>query len=258
MTSILYIISYIAFVFLMTSFMPSLIPIWIIIAPIFSVIIIFLTFLILVPFYFAAGKQNRFFSYLTRNLGQTINRFIARLDLDTTGLEHIPRTGPTVFYVTHKSYTDFSILMSLIPRSVAFTPKSGVYKLPIISLWLKAMGCFKINRENNRETARGMIHAIQNLKEGHSLVVFPEGGTHHRDSDLMTESKAGAFKLAIKSEATVVPVKIFGKEQVRTRFPFFPTTKRVVFLKSMPYESFKHLTTQALAELVMENINSVK
>lgn len=254
----IYFISYIVFVFLMTSFIPSLIPIWIIIAPVFSVVVILISFLIYTPFYFALGYQNPFFAYLTRNLGKTINRFIARLDLDTTGLENIPTHGPTVFYVTHKSYTDFSILMSLIPRSVAFTPKSGVYKLPIISLWLQAMGCFKINRENNRETARGMIQAINNLKEGHSLVVFPEGGTHHRDSDLMTESKAGAFKLAIKSEATIVPVKIFGKEQVRTRMPFFPTTKRVVFLESMPFESFKHLTTQALAELVMSNINAVK
>lgn len=258
MTSIMFILSHIIFVFLMTSWLPSMIPLWIIIAPIFSVITILLIFLILVPFYFAAGYQNRFFSYLTRNLGQTINRFIARLDLDTTGIENIPKTGPTVFYVTHKSYTDFSILMSLIPRSVAFTPKSGVYKLPIISLWLKAMGCFKINRENNRETSRGMIHAIHNLKEGHALVVFPEGGTHHRESDLMTQSKAGAFKLAIKSEATIVPVKIFGKEQVRTRMPFYPTTKRVVFLKSIPFDSFKDLTTHALSELVMSHINAVK
>lgn len=255
MITFFYLSSYITFVFLMTYSVPMLIPLWIVIAPIVSVLFVLFIFLLHVPFYYAFGYHHRYFAYATRSLGNTINRFIARLSLHVEGLEHIPKTGTTLFYVTHKSYTDFSILLSLIPRPVAFTPKSDVYNIPIVNWWLEAMGSFKINRNNNRDTAKRMSKAIDKLKTGHAMVIFPEGGTKHRDQELITAAKAGAFKMALKSEAIIVPVKIYGNERVRDRMPFFHTDKKVKFLKPIPYEAFKDLNTTLLADVVMKAIN---
>jgi 1-acyl-sn-glycerol-3-phosphate acyltransferase len=242
----------------MTYQTPNLIPLWIILAPIVSIVFVLFVFLIHVPFYFAFGYHHRYFAYVTRSLGNTINRFIARLHVDVYGLDHIPKYGTTIFYVTHKSYTDFSVLLSIIKRPVAFTPKSDVYQIPIVNWWLQAMGSFKINRKNTRDTAKRMFTAIKTLKTGHAMVIFPEGGTKNRDIELITESKAGAFKMALKSEAMIVPVKIFGSVRVRNRMPFFHTDKKIVFLEPIPYEFYQTMNTKDLSELVMKKINEAK
>ena len=58
----------------------------------------------------------------------------------------------------------------------------------------------------------GILEGIKTLKNGHSLVVFPEG-TRSR-GDKMGEFKSGSFKLATKSKVPIVPLTIDGTYRV--------------------------------------------
>lgn len=112
-----------------------------------------------------------------------------------------------------------------------------------------------VDRDNNRDTVRRLMEAIKTVEKGQSMLIFPEGGTKDRDSDLIENMKHGAFKVAIKSEATIVPVRIVGNAKVRQRVPFYQTDREIIFLEQIPYESYKEMTTQELSQVVLQKIN---
>lgn len=260
MFTLFYIIIYVGFVLTMTSLVDNtfLIPVWIMLAQFVTVFMLLMIFQIFTPFYRLTGPKNKFFTYTTRSMGNTVNRFIARLRPIYHGLENIPVEGETVFYSTHKSYTDAFILLSIIKRPLAFTPKKSLYKIPVVGGWLKAMGCFMVDRDNDRDTVKRLIDAIKRVKSEHAMIVFPEGGTKYKHEESLGELKAGSLKIATKSQAAIVPVRIMGNTQVRKRMPFFHTDKHVYFMPPIPYEQYKNMSSGDLADLVKNQINQVK
>lgn len=260
MFTFFYLVTYIGFVFMMSSFTESmlLIPLWIILAPYVTVFVLLMIFQILTPFYLLTGPKNKFFTYTTRSMGHTVIRLIARLRPIYHGLENIPKSGKTVFYSTHKSYTDVFILLSSIERPLAFTPKKTLSKIPVIGGWLNAMGCFMVDRENDRDTVKRLIEAIDRVKTEHAMIVFPEGGTKYKHEERLGEIKVGSLKIATKSQADIVPIRIMGNTQVRKRMPFYHTDKHVYFMKPIAYDTYKNMPSQELAELLKETINHPK
>lgn len=253
---VFYITVYTAFVWGLTSIThTSWIPLWILLAPIATIFILLGLFGVMTPFYRLTGPDNRFFTYMTRSMGDAVGRFVARLRPIFTGLDNIPLNGRTVFYSTHKSYTDVFILLQSIKRPLAFTPKKTLYKIPIVGGWLKAMGCFMVDRDNDRDTVKRLVEAIDRIKKNHAMIVFPEGGTSDRHSEKLLNIKAGSLKIATKSKATIIPVRIYGNSHVRGRMPFYHTDKKVVYAKPMTYDTYKDLSSQELADHLKETIN---
>lgn len=260
MFSIFYVVTYVSFIFLMTRLvgLEFLIPLWILLAPFVTVFVLLMIFKLFTPFYRLTGPKNKFFTYTTRSMGHTVSRFIARLRPIFHGLENIPKDGKTVFYSTHKSYTDVFILLSIIERPLAFTPKKTLYKIPVVGGWLKAMGCFMVDRDNDRDTVRRLIDAIKRVKSEHAMIVFPEGGTSYKHDEKLIEIKAGSLKIATKSNASIVPVRIMGNQQVRKRMPFYHTDKHVYFMPPINHDTYENMSNQELSELVKNTINDAK
>jgi 1-acyl-sn-glycerol-3-phosphate acyltransferase len=255
MITAIFLISIFTTALTLSSIWPGLIPVWIVFAQLFGVVVVLLFFGLMVPFYKRTDSNNRFFGYLTRNLSFTLNHFILRLKVIPKGLENIPKDGKVVFFANHKSYTDPFVVLQMVQRNVAYAVKKGVYKLPLIGLWLQAMHCFMVDRDNNRDTVRRLMQAIKTVEKGQSMLIFPEGGTKDRDNDLIENMKHGAFKVAIKAEATIIPIRIVGNAKIRQRVPFYHTDREVIFLNPIPYESYKEMTTQEISQIVLQNIN---
>lgn len=260
MFSIFYVIVYLSFVFTLTSIVNNiyLIPLWIVFAPFVSVFMLLMLFKLFTPFYRLTGPKNKFFTYTTRSMGNTVNRFIARVRPIYHGLNNIPSDGKTVFYSTHKSYTDVFILLSIIKRPLAFTPKKTLYKIPVVGGWLEAMGSFMVDRDNDRDTVKRLVEAIKRVKSEQAMIVFPEGGTKYKHEELLGEIKVGSLKIATKSQAAIVPVRIMGSTQVRKRMPFYHTDKHVYFMPPITYEQYKDMPSTELADLIRNDINFPK
>ncbi len=124
------------------------------------------------------------------------------------GEENIPRDIPVVFISNHQGNFDIPILMSKINKPKGFIAKIETKKIPVVRDWMEYIHCVFMDRSNLRKSAASIIEGVKIIKEGHSLIIFPEG-TRSKGGPL-GEFKAGSFKLATKSKAPIVPITING------------------------------------------------
>jgi 1-acyl-sn-glycerol-3-phosphate acyltransferase len=132
--------------------------------------------------------------------------------IKVTGEENIPAEGPVLYVSNHQSNFDVPILIGFIDRPKAFMSKVEVVKIPMVSSWMRQMRCVFMDRKDARQSVAAVNEAVQNLKRGYSMVIFPEGT--RSGGDEMGEFKAGSFKLAVKSGVPIVPVSISGSYKI--------------------------------------------
>ena len=145
---------------------------------------------------------------------RTISQKLIKLSDSTVnvhGLENIPE-GPVLFVSNHQRNMDIAIICGFIDKPKGIIAKKELKKLPLINKWITLAGSIYLDRENPRKSMEGILEGIKTLKNGHSLVVFPEG-TRSR-GDKMGEFKSGSFKLATKSKVPIVPLTIDGTYRV--------------------------------------------
>lgn len=128
--------------------------------------------------------------------------------VEVTGLENVPENGSLVYIGNHQGIFDIPLLLGYIPYQKAFIAKIEILKIPMISDWMKLMKCVFIARKNPRQSIEAMHQGIENVKNGYSMVIFPEG-TRSKGGPVK-EFKPGSFKLAFQSGADIVPVTIDG------------------------------------------------
>lgn len=147
---------------------------------------------------------------VTREVGKWA-RFVIRLAGGTVmvhGLENVPRNTPVVFIGNHQSYLDIPILLGFIDVKKAFIAKIELLSIPGLAGWMKLMQCTFLDRKNMRQSVQAIQEAVQTVRDGHPLVIFPEG-TRSR-GNTVEEFKAGSFKLALQAGVPIVPFTLDG------------------------------------------------
>ncbi|MBP2079413.1 lysophospholipid acyltransferase family protein [Oceanobacillus polygoni] len=176
---------------------------------------------------------------------------ISGADLRITGTENIPLDEPVLYVSNHQGNMDIPILYSTAPQTMAFVAKKEMEKIPLLGYWMKERGCVFINRDNARSSLKAINQAIESLKSGHSIAVFPEG-TRSKGPEI-GDFKSGSFRIAIKSGVKVIPVtikdsyKLIGKQGKNT-----PAKVSVHY--SDPIDSRDFKDTNKLATAVLTQI----
>ncbi|MDF2556638.1 MAG: 1-acyl-sn-glycerol-3-phosphate acyltransferase [Bacillales bacterium] len=139
--------------------------------------------------------------------------FIAQTgsSVEIVGEELIPE-GPVVFVGNHESDFDIPLLLGFIKKPFGFVAKIETKKLPLISTWMEIIRCVFMNRASRREAIASLKEAIDHIKRGHSLVIFPEG-TRNRGEEVL-EFKPGSLRLAKDGLAPIVPIVIYGTADI--------------------------------------------
>ena len=115
---------------------------------------------------------------------------------------------PRVFAVNHASAIDIPILYVYLPFQFRIVFKSELLSYPFVGWHLKRSGQVCINQQNPAASIGAIKSAVRSLKNGMPLVIFPEGG-RTRDGQLQP-LLPGAFFLAIKAQADIVPIALVG------------------------------------------------
>lgn len=131
---------------------------------------------------------------------------IAGLSLTVTGRENIPKE-PCVFVGNHQSNLDIPAILANMDRLTGAIAKKDMEKIPIVNYWMRQIHCVFLDRENPREALKAITEGVENLKNGYSMIIFPEG-TRSR-SNVMGEFKKGSMRLAIKAGVPIVPITIY-------------------------------------------------
>jgi 1-acyl-sn-glycerol-3-phosphate acyltransferase len=108
----------------------------------------------------------------------------------------------------HQSLVDIPLLLAAFPRPVKFLAKRELGKIPLFGWAMATAGNLFVDREDPRDAVLMLREAGARIRGGDLLVVVPEG-TRSQDGSI-GEFKPGAFLLAQKSGAPVVPVYIDG------------------------------------------------
>ena len=133
---------------------------------------------------------------------------VAGAKVNVHGLENLPKDKNVLYIGNHQGNFDIPTYISKIPGLKGFVAKIEVEKIPGIYKWMQYMHCVFMDRSSLRKSSEAIVKGINILKEGHSLVIFPEGTRSKGIS--MGEFKSGSFKLATKSKVPIVPITISG------------------------------------------------
>ena len=156
----------------------------------------------------------------TETVEQLVDRHIPRwsrgilkvtgVSLSVEGLENIPKDRPCVFVANHRSYYDIPLLLASLDKPHGILAKEELEKIPLLNRWMKLLGCVFVQRDDLRASVRALNDATAIVESGKSFVIFPEGTRYKGEEGGAGEFKAGAFRIAVKTGAPVVPVAISG------------------------------------------------
>ncbi len=135
---------------------------------------------------------------------------VSGVALTVEGLSNIPQSGPCVFVCNHRSYYDIPLLLAGLDKPHGILAKEELAKIPLLSRWMKLLGCVFVQRDDVRASVRALNDATAIVEGGKSFVIFPEGTRYKGQEGGAGEFKNGAFRIAIKTGAPVVPVAISG------------------------------------------------
>ena len=155
---------------------------------------------------FSKDKQYHFLHRTTARWGRQMVR-LSKSTVTVTGTEKLPE-GNVLYVGNHQSYYDIPVLLGHLPKYKAFVAKIELAKIPILSFWMKLMGCLFLDRGNMKQSLKVILQGIEQLKAGETLVIFPEGT--RSKSFKMDEFKKGSLKLGIKANVPIVPITIMG------------------------------------------------
>jgi putative phosphoserine phosphatase/1-acylglycerol-3-phosphate O-acyltransferase len=165
---------------------------------------------------------------------------LAGINLAVKGEEKIWASRPCVFILNHQSNADMIIASKLLRKDTVGIGKKEIQKMPVLGQILTASkGMIFIDRTNKEKAIEAMKPAVDALKSGTSVVIFPEG-TRSYDYSL-GQFKKGAFHLAMQAKVPIVPIVIENAHDVmpRGRNIIKPATICITVLDPVPTKTWK-------------------
>ena len=136
---------------------------------------------------------------------------VCGVDVSVSGLSNIP-DETVIFVCNHQSFFDIPVLLGCLDKPYGLLSKDDIKKIPFINKWMVELNCVFIDRKNPRSAVKSLTKVGDNLEQGYSIIIFPEG-TRSKTSEV-ARFKSGAFKLAVQKNVSVVPIALNGTNQV--------------------------------------------
>ena len=144
------------------------------------------------------------------------------------GEENIP-DEPVLYIANHRSIFDIILTYSRVKRLTSYVAKDSLEKIPLLAQWMKLLHCLFLNRENPKEGLKTILTAIEHIKTGISVCIFPEGGRNKGEELSMLPFKDGAFKISTKTNCAIIPMSINNTNYIfEEQFPRIKRTHVVI------------------------------
>lgn len=160
--------------------------------------------------------------YLPMDIGRLVLWFLPILyrfrRYDVAGLPYKNKVrGGVLIVANHASFLDpFLVGGCFWYRRVFFLAAEAVMRNPVVAWLLRGAGCIKIDR--NISDIEAIRRAVDVLKDGRGLAMFPQGGISHEEE--FSQIKSGAILIALRAGVPIVPM--YGS---RKKTPWYrPTT----------------------------------
>jgi 1-acyl-sn-glycerol-3-phosphate acyltransferase len=155
-------------------------------------------------------SSGRTYSFHAR-LWARIALFLNHTPVELRGAEHLP-DGPFILMSNHQSNFDIFSLLAALPRRIYWIAKKELFDIPVFGPSMRRGGYIPLDRSDGRKALKSMENAAAIIRQGSSVVMFPEG-TRSVDG-LLLPFKRGGFMLAVRAGVPVIPVTINGSGRV--------------------------------------------
>ena len=189
--------------------------------------------------------------------------FLAGTKVVITGEENVPKNESVLYVGNHRSYFDIVITYSRVPDLTGYIAKKEMLRWPLLVNWMKNLHCLFLDRQDVKQGLKTILTAIDKVKSGISICIFPEG-TRNRVNDTFMEFHEGSFKVASKSGCDVVPMAIYNSAAIfEDHIPWIRKTTVIVeygkpfYIKDLPKETQKRVGAYS-RDLIMENYFRLK
>lgn len=207
---------------------------------------------------------------LTKFVKKNYGRFViwlinAKVDVeyrDYEAFEEVSKREPLVVVANHQSFVDIPLIFGYLDMNVGFVAKKEIKKWYLFNLWMDRAQCIFLDRSSPKEALKSFNEAIQFIKNGKSVCVFPEG-TRTYDGQV-GEFKKGSFKLALEPKVKILPVTIKGTYEIMNKNRFYIRRGRNIKLIIGKPIDIKELDKGELREInskvrneIIDNLKSV-
>ena len=164
--------------------------------------------------------------------------FFAGTDIEARGVEELPKDEAVLYVGNHRSYFDIVSTYTLLRQPAGFIAKKEMEKVPILSSWMYRIGCLMLDRSDAKQGLKTIIEAIDRIKSGTSMFIYPEGTRNEsEDASELMEFHEGSLKIAQKAGCRIVPVAIYGSDEIFERHIPFIKKKHVLISFGRPFYS---------------------
>ena len=154
--------------------------------------------------------------------------------------ERVPLAGPVILASNHASFLDPPLVGSGVRRPINYLARETLFRNPLSGWVLRKVNAVPVDRDG--ASGKGVKTILDRLKAGGGIILFPEG-TRTRDGGLQP-ARSGIGLVVIKSQAPVVPVRVFGTYAAFGRHVKFPRPRRLVLKYGQPLD-FSALRAEA-------------
>jgi 1-acyl-sn-glycerol-3-phosphate acyltransferase len=135
-----------------------------------------------------------------------------------SGAESVPAEGPAILASNHASFLDPPLVGAATRREINYMARETLFRFPVMGNILRGVNAVPVDREGGG--AAGLRAILDRLFTGGAIILFPEG-TRSPDGQLQ-KAKSGIGLTVIKSDAPVIPVRVFGTFAALSRHHKFP------------------------------------
>lgn len=174
---------------------------------------------------------------------------IAGTKVIVLGEENVPKDTAVLYVGNHRSYFDILLTYVRVPRPNGYVAKKEMAKYPLLSNWMRYLHCLFLDRQNVKEGLKTILTAIDKVKSGISICIFPEG-TRNKTADTFLPFHEGSFKIAEKGDVPIVPMTLVNAADIfEDHLPKIKKTTVVleygkpIYVKELDKETRKSLST---------------
>ena len=189
---------------------------------------------------------------------------LAGIELTVIGEENVPKDIPVLYIGNHRSFFDIVITYARCPRLTGYVAKDSMKKVPLLSVWMERLYCLFLNRTDIKKGLKTILTGIEQIKNGISMCIFPEGTRNKGDDETkLLPFKEGSFKMAEKTGCPIILMSMNNTSAIlEEHFPFIRSTHVVleyskpIYPKELSKEERKFLGAyceKQLTEMVTRN-----
>jgi len=170
------------------------------------------------------------------------------------GGEWLQHCEPAIYAANHLSAIDIPVLYAELPGQFRIMAKKQLFRYPFLGGYLKRSGQIPIVMGDAHASLRSLNRAGDALRKGMPLVVFPEGG--RSATGQLKEFMGGAFYVAIRAQAPVIPVAIVGSYELLpiNSFHAIPGVVELAFGEPIPTAGLRLRDSEQLSARVRQQI----